>query len=603
MKKSLALFVPLCVLLIYIFSCGKENSSEPNYNATISTQWEFKEGSNNYGGTIDSAFMQAGSSGANVAVTGRSSDKTGLILFAIENFDTTKPATYQVNHVGFTYMKNNAIIYQSDTGNFQIIITKISATSISGTFSGTVKDPFGARKQIRDGRFTLTLKSNIPPPPAAKDSGWVSFWAKGNPNGGGPIKVRINDKTETISVFTSSAPADCQTAGTARFKVPVGTYTWVAASNTQDSVKGTVTVSKGGCERKEVVLQQTGPVMGQVEFWAKNSCTEGGSIRIKIDGKDEKSITTFTSTEPSDCSLSGCATFSLLPGEHSYKAYCGKSDSMEGKITITANQCIKKQVTFTVAAAKFELTATSCSSATFQGSYYTGVALTSANAVTISVNVISPGTYTITTGKSNGISFSGSGTFTTTGVQQITLYGLGTPGNDAMANVPIEVGTSRCSLQIAVSAPPPTSGSWSFTEGGVTYSGTFGRYNSFGDDLVSGKVMTLYGSASTADTTFRINVHFNGSPSQPVPGNYVSEPNSFAINSTEVTMYTDLPPNAKYIYYEKCGTCALSNLKITVTISSYDAATKTVAGTFSGNGWNKKGDVVTISNGKFKATL
>jgi hypothetical protein len=587
---------------MYIFSCGKEKSSEPNYNAAISTEWEFKEGSNNYNGSIDSAFMQAGIAGINIAVAGKSSDKTGLILFAIENFDTTKPATYHVDHVDFTYMKNNAIIYQSDTGNFQITITKISATTITGTFFGTVKDGLGTTKQIRDGRFTIMLKATIAPPPATKDSGWVSFWAKGNPNGGGPIKVTINGKTETISVFTASAPADCQTAGTARFKVPVGTYTWVAASNTQDSVKGTVTVSKGSCERREVVLVQTAPAMGQVEFWAKNSCTEGGSIRIKIDGKDEKSITTF-GNEPTDCTTSGCATFSLSPGDHSYKAYCGKSDSMEGKITVTANQCIKKQVTFTVAAAKFELTSTSCSSATFQGGYYTGVALSTANTVTISVNVISPGTYTITTGKSNGISFSGSGTFTTTGVQQITLYGLGTPGNDAAANVPIEIGSSKCSLHIDVTAPPPTSGSWSFTRGDVTYSGTFGNHNSFGDDLVSGKVMMLYGSASTADTTFRIDVHFNGSPSQPIPGNYVSEPNSFAINSTEVTLYTDLPPNAKFIYYEKCGTCALANLKMTVTISSYDATTKTVGGTFSGNAWDKNGNVVSITNGKFKATL
>jgi hypothetical protein len=602
MKKSFLLFVPLCVLLIYIFSCGKEKSSEPNYNATISTQWEFKEGSNNYNGTIDSALLQAGITGLDMVVAGRSSDKTGLILFAIENFDTTKPATYHVDHVDFTYMKNNAIIYQTDTGNFQITITRITATSITGTFSGIVKDPFGTTKQIRDGRFTLTFKTNVPPPPATKDSGWVSFWAKGNPNGGGPIKVTINGKTETISVFTASAPADCQTAGTARFKVPVGTYTWAAASNTQDSVKGTVTVSKDGCERREVVLPQTGPAMGQVEFWAKNSCTEGSSITIKIEGKDNKTITTFTSTEPTDCNLSGCATFSLLPGQYSYKAYCGKTDSVQGTITVTANQCIKKQVVFTVAPAKFELTSTSCTSASFQGTYYKGTTLGSANIVTVSVNVISPGTYTITTGQSDGISFSGNGTFTTTGVQQVTLFGSGTPGNDTAANMAIEAGTSKCNLHVGVSAPPPITSSWSFTEGGVTYSGIFGNLNSFGDDLVSGKAMILYGKSS-ADTTFEIIVHFNGSPSQPIPGNYVSEPNSFSINSTEVQMYTDLPPTAKYIYYEKCGTCALSNLKLTVTISSYDATTKTVTGTFSGNAWNKNGDVVNITNGKFKATL
>lgn len=602
MKKSIFFFAPLCVLLIYIFSCGKEKSYEPNYNAA-SSQWEFKEGSNNYNGTIDSALVQPGVTGVDILVAGRSSDKTGMILFAIGNFDTASPATYNVDHVDFTYMKSNAVTYQSDTGNFQVTITKISATSVSGTFSGAVKDANGVAKQIRDGKFTITLTTKVPPPPATKDSGWVSFWAKSNPNGGGPIKVSVNNKTETISVFTSSAPADCQTAGTARFKLPVGTYSWAAASSTQDSVKGTVNVTKDGCTKTEVVLPQTGPAMGQVEFWAKNSCTEGGTIRIKIDGKDEKSITAFTNTEPSDCNWAGGASYSLTPGQHAWKAYCGKTDSLEGTVTVTANQCIKKQVAFTIAPAKFELTSTSCSSASFQGGYYNGRTLSSSNTVTLSVNVISPGTYTIITGTGNGISFSGSGTFTTTGVQQVTLFGAGTPGNDAVANIPITVGSSNCSLQIAIAAPPPVGGSWSFTEGSVNYSGVFGVYSSFGDDLVSGKSLTLYGGASTADTTFQIIVHFNGSPSQPIPGNYVSDPNSFAINSTEVVMYTDFPPTAKYIYYEKCGTCALSNVKITVTISSYDATTKLVTGTFAGNAWNKKGDVVNITNGKFKATL
>ncbi len=65
---------------------------------------------------------------------------------------------------------------------------------------------------------------------------------------------------------------------------------------------------------------------------------------------------------------------------------------------------------------------------TTTGTYFVGVSLDSTYTITLTVNVTSPGTYNINTGNNiNGINFSDTGTFYSTGVQAITLYGSGAP--------------------------------------------------------------------------------------------------------------------------------------------------------------------------------
>lgn len=71
-----------------------------------------------------------------------------------------------------------------------------------------------------------------------------------------------------------------------------------------------------------------------------------------------------------------------------------------------------------------------CSSATANGSYTIGTALTNANTITVEANVTELGvdnTWSISTSTVNGYSFSGSGEFTATGMQTIALNGSGTP--------------------------------------------------------------------------------------------------------------------------------------------------------------------------------
>lgn len=68
-----------------------------------------------------------------------------------------------------------------------------------------------------------------------------------------------------------------------------------------------------------------------------------------------------------------------------------------------------------------------CANAVINGTYKAGVATTESNTVNLKVSVSTIGTYAVSTETVNGIIFSGSGTFTSTGVQTIILFANGTP--------------------------------------------------------------------------------------------------------------------------------------------------------------------------------
>lgn len=94
-----------------------------------------------------------------------------------------------------------------------------------------------------------------------------------------------------------------------------------------------------------------------------------------------------------------------------------------------------------------------CSGANYTGVYTVGVPLASSNVVLVNATVINPGTYTIGTNTVNGVSFSGSGTFTAAGgPQQITLTGSGTPASTGIFNFTATAGISTCTFSVTFDA-------------------------------------------------------------------------------------------------------------------------------------------------------
>ena len=94
-----------------------------------------------------------------------------------------------------------------------------------------------------------------------------------------------------------------------------------------------------------------------------------------------------------------------------------------------------------------------CTGSAVYGNYYAGNTLTAGDTVKLQVIVDSAGTYSLATTNTNGIQFSGTGTFINTGLQTITLTGTGIPA--AMGNYNFTTPKdSICSFAVTVTKAP-----------------------------------------------------------------------------------------------------------------------------------------------------
>ena len=103
-----------------------------------------------------------------------------------------------------------------------------------------------------------------------------------------------------------------------------------------------------------------------------------------------------------------------------------------------------------------------CKPVISSGTYAQGIALDFTNTVQVQVTVATAGTYLIKTNTVNGITFSKTGTFTSAGIQTVTLAGSGTPANSGDQNFTLSYGNSLCNFKINFFAP----GSGTLGEGG-----------------------------------------------------------------------------------------------------------------------------------------
>jgi hypothetical protein len=94
----------------------------------------------------------------------------------------------------------------------------------------------------------------------------------------------------------------------------------------------------------------------------------------------------------------------------------------------------------------------SCIIDTIIGGYIKGVAADTSSHLIITVNVTKPGTYSVKTNTVNGYSFFGSGSFSSTGVQTISLIASGTPVKEGTDLFTLNAGLSTCSFSINVLA-------------------------------------------------------------------------------------------------------------------------------------------------------
>ncbi len=96
-----------------------------------------------------------------------------------------------------------------------------------------------------------------------------------------------------------------------------------------------------------------------------------------------------------------------------------------------------------------------CTNIIATGNYFYGQALTQSNSIEVNVNVTAAGPYSLTTDTLDGISFSASGTFSGTGIKQITLTGYGTPTFPENLTFNLSGDSTACTFPLPVTVPTP----------------------------------------------------------------------------------------------------------------------------------------------------
>ena len=102
---------------------------------------------------------------------------------------------------------------------------------------------------------------------------------------------------------------------------------------------------------------------------------------------------------------------------------------------------------------QFVNTAGICSGSVVSGQYLAGVSLASDNVIKVQINVTNVGQYTITTTKLNGMQFSATGKFTSTGMHPVVLQGAGKPATKGIFTFNTS-GTAGCEFNVVVGEKP-----------------------------------------------------------------------------------------------------------------------------------------------------
>lgn len=302
----------------------------------------------------------------------------------------------------------------TNTAIISVNVTTVGTYNITTTFQGMT---FAA-----SGAFTTTGTQN------------VTLAGSGTPTTGGANTVPVTVGTSTCSFVVNVGSAAVATLGGgpgACTPVTVaGTYTVGTAMNNSNTVQVQLNVTTAG-----TYSISTNTVAG-ISF------ASSGTVAVGT-----QTITLGATGTPT---ANGTQTFTVTLG----------TSTCTFPVTITGGAG--------PAAGTLGGAPGACTPATVNGIYVVATGLTTANNVQIQVNVTTPGSYNIVTNSVAGFAFSASGTFTTTGVQNVTLSTA--PGSNPLAAGPqtftVTFGSSTCTFTVNILPNdyfPRTAGSnWSY---------------------------------------------------------------------------------------------------------------------------------------------
>ncbi len=371
--KTIRIVFYIFLSVVLFNSCQKEYSIESGGVIAPSGSWEFKDGSKQFQGNMDTAYIDSTGTTKELHLIGTSID--GLQTFHLHLYaDNFQTGTYKASlfQSSFTYTSGSKQLYNANQliGEFIVNVTSYGNNIIAGTFSGSALDSSGAIIQLTSGKFTSAISIS------------------GN------------------SGISSGVLGD--SSGTCKPVTLAGSYSPGIALSSTNSVQLEVTVAVPGS-----YTISTNTVNG-VSFTKSGTFTSVGLQAITLSGNGtpissgmQNFIVTYGNSQ---------CTFPINFGSSSVSTLGGNGGN--------------------------------CTPFTIGGIYQQGILLNPTNTVQLQVTVSTPGTYTIATDTVNGVSFTNSGNFTTTGLQIITLAGSGTPVSSGLQNFVVSTGTSICNFSI-----------------------------------------------------------------------------------------------------------------------------------------------------------
>ena len=384
--------------------------------ATSPGTWQFNDSTKLYTGNIDTASIQTTGTTKTMTLMGKSADGQQTFLLHLYATDS------------FTVGSYKASLFQSDFQYYSQAKTIYQADLSVGEFIVTI---ISLGSNSITGTFSgvaADSANNIKNITLGKFTSKINLSSNGT-GGGGGTGIAVGTLGVSAGVCTPVSPS--------------GVYTQGVTFTSANTVQVQVTVTTPG-----TYTISTNTVNG-VTFSKSGTFTATGAQNVILNG-------TGTPTN------SGSQTFAVTFGSST----CNFSISF-GTGTAAA--------TGTLGGAPG-----TCTPVTPAGTYTQGTALTAANTVTVQVNVTTIGAYTISTNTVNGVTFSKSGTFSTTGLQTVVLTGTGTPISSGSQSFAVTFGTSTCNFSITFAAgtlldyfPTTTGSNWAYGKQGGTVSDSF----------------------------------------------------------------------------------------------------------------------------------
>ncbi len=313
---------------------------------------------------------------------------------SVTTISSSSPAVFNINCTGIAAngaMYAGTPVTSANTLTVPVTVTAAGSYTLNTTLANGIS--YGA-----SGIFTGTGTQN------------VILVATGTPTAAGSFNYTILGAANScVQAVTCNAalPPVAYTFNCTSFVVN-GTYTAGTVLTSANTITGTVNVTSIGAY--------------------SISTTSANGVSFSASG-------VFINTGTQNITLKGAGTPTA-------------SGSFNYTISGGTNTC-SQSVSFNAAPLPVSYTF-NCTSFIANGTYTAGTALTSSNTITGSVNVATVGAYSISIAAANGISFSATGTFANTGVQNITLTGTGTPANAGTNNYSISGNGNTCSISITV---------------------------------------------------------------------------------------------------------------------------------------------------------